>query len=85
MKTRGTILQAAATDEMRGRMQGVHTVVVVGGPRVADVLHGVFAPAAGAAAVTVGGGVLVVLATVALALAVAAFVAYRGAPRAGGA
>jgi MFS family permease len=81
MVFRGTILQAAATDEMRGRMQGVHTVVVVGGPRIADVAHGLFAPAAGAAAVTVGGGVLVVILTVALALAVPAFLTYQGTPR----
>ena len=40
MVFRGAILQAAATDEMRGRMQGVHTVVVAGGPRLADLLHG---------------------------------------------
>ncbi len=81
MVFRGTILQAAATDEMRGRMQGVHTVVVVGGPRIADVAHGLFAPVAGAAAVTAGGGVLVVILTVALALAVPAFVSYQGAAR----
>jgi Transmembrane secretion effector len=81
MVFRGTILQAAATDEMRGRMQGVHTVVVVGGPRVADVIHGVLAPAAGAAAVTIGGGTLVVVLTIALALAVPAFLSYQGAPR----
>lgn len=81
MVFRGTILQAAATDEMRGRMQGVHTVVVVGGPRVADVVHGVFAPAAGAAAVTVGGGLLVVILTIVMVLAVPAFLAYQGARR----
>lgn len=78
MVFRGTILQAAATDEMRGRMQGVHTVVVTGGPRIADLLHGLAAPAFGAAAVTAGGGVLVVVLTVALALAVPAFANYRG-------
>lgn len=40
MVFRGAILLSAATDEMRGRMQGVFTVVVAGGPRLADVLHG---------------------------------------------
>lgn len=49
MVFRGAILLSAATDEMRGRMQGVFTVVVAGGPRLADVLHGtagsVFGPA----------------------------------------
>src|SRR5690606_11109775 len=37
---RTTILQAAAPDEMRGRLQGVFIVVVAGGPRLADVLVG---------------------------------------------
>ncbi|GAA3290857.1 MFS transporter [Streptomyces cinereospinus] len=40
MVFRSAILLSAATDEMRGRMQGVFTVVVAGGPRLADVLHG---------------------------------------------
>ena len=38
---RSSMLQTVATDEMRGRMQGVFTVVVAGGPRVADLWHGV--------------------------------------------
>ncbi|WP_211588876.1 MFS transporter [Allorhizocola rhizosphaerae] len=78
MVFRGTILQAAATDDMRGRMQGVHTVVVTGGPRVADLLHGVASPVIGASAAVWGGGVLVIVLTVLLALAVPAFLAYRG-------
>jgi hypothetical protein len=36
---RNTILQEAATDDVRGRLQGVFTVVVAGGPRVADAVH----------------------------------------------
>lgn len=75
---RGAILQAAATDEMRGRMQGMHTVVVAGGPRVADLIHGLAAPA-GAGVAIAGGGVLVVVSAVALVLAVPAFLRYRGA------
>lgn len=78
MVFRGTILQTAATDEMRGRMQGVHTVVVTGGPRIADLLHGLAAPAIGAAATVAAGGALVVVFTVILALAVPSFMAYRG-------
>jgi len=78
MVFRGTILQTAATDEMRGRMQGVHTVVVTGGPRIADLLHGVASPVIGATATVAAGGALVVAFTVALALAVPAFMAYRG-------
>jgi MFS family permease len=78
MVFRGTILQTAATDEMRGRMQGVHTVVVTGGPRIADLLHGVASPLVGAAATVAVGGALVVACTIALALAVPAFMHYRG-------
>ena len=37
---RNTILQQAASDDVRGRLQGVFTVVVAGGPRLADAAHG---------------------------------------------
>ena len=37
---RNTILQAAAPDHLRGRLQGVFIVVVAGGPRVGDLLAG---------------------------------------------
>jgi MFS family permease len=37
---RMTMLQSAAPDDMRGRMQGVYTVVVTGGPRVGELLMG---------------------------------------------
>lgn len=81
MVFRGAILQTAATDEMRGRMQGVHTVVVAGGPRLADLLHGVAAPVAGASMAVAGGGALVMVAMVGLVLAVPAFLRYRGPAR----
>lgn len=67
MVFRGAILLSAATDEMRGRLQGVFTVVVVGGPRVADVLHGTAGSLVGAQAAVAGGGVLVVVAVLVLA------------------
>ncbi|MEF2978424.1 MFS transporter [Subtercola sp. YIM 133946] len=38
---RGTILQAAAPDDMRGRLQGIFTVVVTAGPRLGDLYVGV--------------------------------------------
>jgi len=44
---RGTMLQQVATDEMRGRLQGVFIVVVAGGPRIGDVVHGAAAAAVG--------------------------------------
>jgi MFS family permease len=66
---RSTILQVNATDEMRGRMQGVFTVVVAGGPRVADLVHGLVAAAMSTAfAVTAGGIATIVLTLLAAAL-----------------
>ena len=37
---RMSMLQSAADDAVRGRLQGVFIVVVAGGPRVADALRG---------------------------------------------
>jgi MFS family permease len=74
---RSTILQQAASDELRGRLQGVFTVVVAGGPRLADTLHGAAAAAVGTTVAAAGGGLLVVVAVVVAALAVPAFVRYR--------
>ncbi|MFJ2738396.1 MFS transporter [Streptomyces sp. NPDC087440] len=77
MVFRGAILLSAATDEMRGRMQGVFTVVVAGGPRLADVLHGSAGSAFGASAAVVTGGLLVLVTTTALALLAPALRRYR--------
>ncbi|UNB53737.1 MFS transporter [Mycolicibacterium sp. YH-1] len=74
---RSTILQQAASDELRGRLQGVFTVVVAGGPRVADALHGATAAAVGTTVAAAGGGALVVVGVVIASLAVPAFVHYR--------
>lgn len=74
---RTSMLQAAADDSVRGRLQGIFIVVVAGGPRIADVAHGATAAATGAAVAAAGGGVLVVVFTVLAALAVPAFVRYR--------
>jgi MFS family permease len=54
---RQTILQTYAPDEMRGRMQGVFTAVVAGGPRLGDVRAGATASIAGATFSWVAGGV----------------------------
>jgi hypothetical protein len=74
---RMSMLQSAASDAVRGRLQGVFMVVVVGGPRIADVSHGAAAAVVGTAAAAAGGGVLVVVCTVVAALAVPSFVRYR--------
>jgi MFS family permease len=77
MVFRSSILQAAATDEMRGRMQGVFTVVVVGGPRIADLLHGLFGATIGTGPTVVAGGVLVLLGMIGAAIVFPAFRSYR--------
>jgi hypothetical protein len=71
---RQTMLQTYAPDELRGRMQGVFTAVVAGGPRLGDVRAGLTAATVGATAAWVGGG----LAAAAVALLLgAAFPALR--------
>jgi MFS family permease len=77
---RGAILQAAATDEMRGRIQGVFMVVVAGGPRLADLVHGWAAAEFGTTIAAAAGGVLVVVFLAITVAAVPAFWRYR-APR----
>ncbi|MFI7009313.1 MFS transporter [Streptomyces sp. NPDC050145] len=77
MVFRGAILLSAATDEMRGRMQGVFTVVVAGGPRLADVLHGSAGSVFGPRAAVVGGGLLVVVTMLGLACVMPALRRYR--------
>ncbi|MDO0930632.1 MFS transporter [Streptomyces sp. DG2A-72] len=77
MVFRGAILLSAATDEMRGRMQGVFTVVVAGGPRLADLLHGTAGSAFGPRTAVAGGGILVVAVMLGLAAAMPALRRYR--------
>jgi MFS family permease len=77
MVFRGAILLSAATDEMRGRMQGVFTVVVAGGPRLADVLHGTAGSVLGPRTAVAGGGALVVVLMLILAATVPALRRYR--------
>ena len=74
---RNTILQQAASDEVRGRLQGVFTVVVAGGPRLADAVHGGAAAVVGTTVAAAGGGALVVVGVVIAALVVPAFIRYR--------
>ncbi|MEB3050395.1 MFS transporter [Mycolicibacter sp. MYC123] len=74
---RSTMLQEAASDEIRGRLQGVFIVVVAGGPRLADTVHGAAGAVVGTSVAAAGGGVLVVMGTVLAALAVPAFLGYR--------
>ncbi|MES5825581.1 MFS transporter [Streptomyces sp. RG80] len=63
---RRTVLQAAVPDGMRGRLQGIDTVVAAGGPRLGDLAHGVAGAAVGAGWAVTGGGLLTVAAAVVL-------------------
>ncbi|MFE3174438.1 MFS transporter [Amycolatopsis sp. NPDC059090] len=74
---RQAILQTATTDEMRGRLQGVFTVVVAGGPRIADLTHGWSAAAWGTKVSATGGGLLVIVLTVASLAVLPGFWRYR--------
>jgi len=62
---------------LRGRLQGVFTVVVAGGPRLADAAHGATAAVVGTTVAAAGGGALVVIGMVAAALLAPAFIRYR--------
>ncbi|MFS2294910.1 MAG: MFS transporter [Actinomadura sp.] len=73
---RQSMLQTYAPDEMRGRLQGVFTVVVAGGPRLGDVRAGATASLAGATASWVGGGLACAVLVVIAALAVPALLRY---------
>lgn len=57
---RGTMLLMATPDGMRGRLQGIFTVVVAGGPRVGDLYIGVLATAVALWFPPVLGGVLII-------------------------
>jgi len=64
---RTAILQAAAPDEMRGRLGGVFIVVVAGGPRIGDARAGGGAELVGLQGASVAGGLAVVAITAVVA------------------
>jgi MFS family permease len=74
---RQSMLQGAAADAVRGRLQGVFIVVVAGGPRIADVVHGGAAAVVGTAVTAAAGGVLVVVLVLVASLAAPVFMRYR--------
>ncbi|MEU3399074.1 MFS transporter [Streptomyces filamentosus] len=65
---RNTMMQVAAPDEMRGRLQGVFIVVVAGGPRLGDFVAGSVAGLTSPAVAITGGGLACVLAIAVFAL-----------------
>jgi hypothetical protein len=74
---RSSMLQMAAPDEMRGRMQGVFIVVVAGGPRLGDLRAGVLASTFGVSVAMVSGGVVIVAAMILVAVLVPSFWLFR--------
>ncbi|WP_433894409.1 MFS transporter [Streptomyces sp. CA-111067] len=76
MVFRNTMLQSAAPDDMRGRLQGVFLVVVVGGPRLGDFLSGSVADAFTPTVAVVGGGLACIAAIALIALFQRSFISY---------
>jgi MFS family permease len=74
---RQTILQTYAPDELRGRMGGVFTAVVAGGPRLGDLRAGAMAVPLGVTGAWVGGGLACVAVALALAVLFPALARYR--------
>lgn len=73
---RETILQTYAPDAMRGRLQGVFTVVVAGGPRLGDLRAGAMASATGLGVAWTGSSLLCVIVVIVGALLVQPFWRY---------
>lgn len=63
---RGSILQSATPDHLRGRLQGVFVVVVAGGPRLGELLTGGASVGLGEGPTLLAGGVLCMLGVSAL-------------------
>jgi len=74
---RSSIVQLAAPDSLQGRMQGVFTAVVAGGPRLGDAEAGAVASVAGLEFAVVSGGIACIVAVIGLAYAVPSFFRYR--------
>jgi MFS family permease len=74
---RNAITQSYADDEMLGRTQGAVTVVLVGGPQLANVLHGLGGAVVGTTWAISGGGILVVVAVAVIATVTPGLRQYR--------
>ncbi|GAA1590670.1 MFS transporter [Actinoplanes couchii] len=74
---RQTIMQTFAPDHLRGRLQGVFTVVVAGGPRLGDLRAGATADLTSVGTSWVGGGLVAAGLAVVLGLASPALIRYR--------
>jgi MFS family permease len=74
---RGTIIQAASTDELRGRMSAVHGLATQSGPRIGDARAAAMSVAWGAGPAVAVGGVLAVVGVVVIARAFPELRTYR--------
>jgi MFS family permease len=76
MVFRNTMLQSAAPDDMRGRLQGVFLVVVVGGPRLGDFLAGSVSDVFSPTLAVVGGGIACIVGITLIAVFQRGFIRY---------
>ena len=74
---RSTILQQSTPDELRGRLSGLHTLVVAGGPRAGDFEAGVVASVFTPTVSVLSGGVICVGGVVILGALMPKFARYR--------
>jgi MFS family permease len=74
---RGSILQLSVPDSLRGRLSGIHILVVTGGPRLGDFESGIVAAVFTPVASVVLGGLACVAGVVILGFAVPQFARYR--------
>ena len=75
---RTAILQAAVPDQLRGRMQGVFTTVVTGGPRLGQMFAGTLATLTAVWVPSIIGGLLVIVCVVYAVRRVPSFRDYDG-------
>jgi hypothetical protein len=75
---RSTMLQVAAPDQMRGRLQGVFIVVVAGGPRAGDFLAGSVASGVGERLALLLGGLACVVGVLSASALARGFLEYDG-------
>lgn len=73
---RGAILQAAVTDQLRGRVQSIFTIIVTGGPRVGDVVTGAVASMLAIWSPLIAGGMAILVTIWLLARRTPSFKAY---------
>jgi hypothetical protein len=77
---RGTIIQLAAPDALRGRLSSMHMAVVASGPRLGDLEAGVVAAVTSVRFSVVSGGLACVLGAIAIARWAPEFTNYQYEP-----